>query len=74
MQRDAAEEEVEVVLAGGPEGGPGRTTVPAGALADRVAVCHLNGREHFKSTDESAEIDGRPAPVYRWIYSTKIAE
>ncbi|MFF2732413.1 DUF5988 family protein [Streptomyces sp. NPDC058008] len=74
MRRDESEEDVEVLLTGGPDGTPERWAVSADALADRVAVRHLNGREHFEATDDCIETDGHSTPVYRWIYSTKIAE
>ncbi|MFE4689677.1 DUF5988 family protein [Streptomyces sp. NPDC056749] len=74
MQRNAPEGEVEVLLSGGPDGVPGRISLPADELTDRLTVSHLNGREHFEDTDECIDIDGHSTPVYQWIYSTKIAE
>ncbi|MGW6015195.1 DUF5988 family protein [Streptomyces sp. NPDC055210] len=67
-------EEVDVVLVGGPDGVPERIAVPAESLSDRLTVRHLNGREHFEATDKHVEIEGCSAPVYEWIYNTKIAE
>ncbi|MFD3880773.1 DUF5988 family protein [Streptomyces microflavus] len=74
MQKEAAKKEVEVVLSGGPDGVPDRVSVPTAELADRLTVTYLNGREHFEETAECVFIEGRSLSIYRWIYSTKIAE
>ncbi|MFE7114172.1 DUF5988 family protein [Streptomyces sp. NPDC057654] len=66
--------ETLALLEGGPRGGPEQTRVAEAQLPDRVAVIYLNGREHFEYTGRSVDVDGRSCPVFRWIYSTKIAE
>jgi hypothetical protein len=68
-------EQVRVVLEGGPDGVPPSARqcwVPAGE--PEVKVRYANRTEHFCSTGESVEIDRVPFQVYRWSYSTYVAE
>ncbi|MFI8178593.1 DUF5988 family protein [Streptomyces microflavus] len=57
------------MLTGGPEGLDPFLRIDDAVLPDRVALRHLNGYEHFERSGHRGEV-----PVYRWIYSTKIAE
>ncbi|MFH8886772.1 MULTISPECIES: DUF5988 family protein [Streptomyces] len=60
---------MEIILTGGPEGLDPCVRIDDVVPPDRVKFKHLNGYEHFERSDRGGE-----TPVYRWIYSTKIAE
>ncbi|MFI1105658.1 DUF5988 family protein [Streptomyces melanogenes] len=65
---------IVIVIRGGPEGlGPVRH-LDADVVPDRMTVPFYGHHQHFERTDEMAEAEGRQVPVFRWTYSTKIAE
>ncbi|MFE5549748.1 DUF5988 family protein [Streptomyces sp. NPDC056534] len=74
MQNPAVMETRLVALEGGPESLHKWALVPAADTLDRVTLTHLNSREHFEFTGDYTQNDGQQAPVFRWIYTTRIAE
>ncbi|MGC0417887.1 DUF5988 family protein [Embleya sp. AB8] len=66
--------EFVLTLEGGPPGMPRHTGVFAREVPDRVAVKYRNGREHFEFTGRYVGDDAHRVALFRWIYSTKIAE
>lgn len=63
-----------VLLRGGPHDLPRYWEAPAGGLAEPLRVPYGDGYERFEFCHEYGDIDGRPAPVYQWVYHTAIAE
>ncbi|QCX82934.1 hypothetical protein C9F11_46935 (plasmid) [Streptomyces sp. YIM 121038] len=63
-----------VALEGGPVALPSTTALTGNRMTDKVSLIYLNGREHYVRTCEVREVGGRLLPVFRWSYSTKIAE
>ncbi|WP_243727614.1 DUF5988 family protein [Actinocrispum wychmicini] len=63
-----------IVLEGGPRGLAGVCRVSAVAMPARVTVDHYGRHEHFERTDGVETVDGQQVPVFRWSYSTAIAE
>ncbi|MCM1969436.1 DUF5988 family protein [Streptomyces sp. G1] len=65
-----------VNLSGGPNSLPHAYQHPSGQVTDleKIAVAHYGRHEHFERTGEFALVDERLLPVFRWTYSTKIAE
>ncbi|KOT65821.1 MULTISPECIES: DUF5988 family protein [Streptomyces] len=62
-----------VLLEGGPEGIP-NTCQPPPTQNEDIKIRHLNRYEHYAFTGAHKLHDGRKVPVYRWTYSTYIAE
>jgi Family of unknown function (DUF5988) len=65
---------VIVLLRGGPDDLPKVWEVPSGGIEDPVKIPLGNGFEHFDFAREYADFEGRPTPVYTWVYRTAIAE
>ncbi len=63
-----------IALAGGPRSMRRVYRVAVADFADRVTVDFYGRHEHFESTGEFEVVDGRQVPVFRWSYSTAIAE
>ncbi|KOV10753.1 hypothetical protein ADK60_37060 [Streptomyces sp. XY431] len=65
-----------VFLEGGPEGVPCTCQISDLALADsgRAVVSYCGCNEHYESTGEMEKVAGQFLPVFRWSYSTRIAE
>ncbi|MFJ1869398.1 DUF5988 family protein [Streptomyces sp. NPDC088097] len=62
-----------MLLVGGPEGTPTEHAQPDDLSAD-IRLRHLNRYEHYRPTGFRASHDGYECLVYRWAYSTYIAE
>ncbi|GHB71860.1 hypothetical protein GCM10010331_69830 [Streptomyces xanthochromogenes] len=62
-----------VLLEGGPADIPEQYPQPDDD-SDRLRVPHLNGYEHYEFTGTYRADTAGPIPVYRWIYTTLIAE
>jgi hypothetical protein len=66
--------QLAVLLTGGPLDLPRVATVNvAQQLPDRITVDHFGRHEHFEFTGSHDDADGGH-PVFRWLYSTAIAE
>lgn len=65
---------ITVVLEGGPTALLGARDVVPGVGLEKVAVAYYGRHEHFEATGTTREVDGVLLPVYRWSYSTAIAE
>ncbi|MEW2581260.1 DUF5988 family protein [Streptomyces syringium] len=65
-----------VVLAGGPSEMARVRQLPAGGGGNstRIAVPFYGQHQHFEHTGETEVVEGRQVPVFRWTYSTAIAE
>ncbi|WP_331767568.1 DUF5988 family protein [Embleya sp. NBC_00896] len=64
----------EIVLVGGPSGlGPVYRTEGTDT-PDKLQVAHYGQHVHFERTHDVEVVDGRELPVYRFSYSTAIAE
>ncbi|MGW2601544.1 DUF5988 family protein [Streptomyces klenkii] len=64
-----------VVLRDGPPELPHLYRIPAG-ISDlsRVVVAYYGRHQRFEPTGETELVEGRPVPVFRFVYSTAIAE
>ncbi|WP_232247188.1 DUF5988 family protein [Kitasatospora azatica] len=62
------------LLRGGPDYLPQIWEVPSDGPPERVKIPHGNRYEHFEFSQEYADIGCGPMPVYRWSYSTAVAE
>ncbi|MGK5544301.1 DUF5988 family protein [Streptomyces sp. URMC 127] len=64
------------VLLGGPSGLPSPYRLPPGFASGsaRLTVAYYGRHHHFERTDEMRLVQGRPVPVFRFSYSTAIAE
>ncbi|WP_124267653.1 DUF5988 family protein [Streptomyces sp. ADI96-02] len=65
-----------VVLSGGPPELPRVQRLPVGCVADasRLIVAFYGRHQRFVRTGETEQVEGRTVPVFRFDYSTKIAE
>lgn len=66
-----------VVLRGGPSGLPCHYRLPLGRPGVESAllvVAYYGQHQHFKRTGETECVEGRRVPVFRFVYSTAIAE
>ncbi|MER7760745.1 DUF5988 family protein [Streptomyces sp. NPDC097619] len=63
----------EALLEGGPADIPHRHTI-SDDDPDRIRVRRLAGYEHYEFTGTYRTQGPEHLPVYRWIYSTRIAE
>lgn len=64
-----------VVLRGGPPQVPRLYRLPDGAAdVSRVVVAFYGRHQRFEPTGETERVEGRPVPVYGFVYSTAIAE
>ncbi|MET9415655.1 DUF5988 family protein [Streptomyces klenkii] len=66
-----------VVLRGGPRGLPRHYRLPlghSGAESARLVVAYYGQHQHFERTGEMESTEGGRVPVFRWSYSTAIAE
>ncbi|MEV7547981.1 DUF5988 family protein [Streptomyces sp. NPDC089915] len=63
------------LLRGGPPGMPELLRLPAAeANASRLVVAYYGRHQHFERTEDSETVDGTVLPVFRFTYSTAIAE
>jgi len=62
-----------VILSGGPGGMP-QEIIVGGDLPESLVVDYYGRHEHFQLSGEFPPAQGGPLPLYRWIYSTMIAE
>ncbi|MGW2184448.1 DUF5988 family protein [Streptomyces sp. NPDC001719] len=65
---------ITVVLTEGPPEISGQRQVVPGTGPEKVAVAYYGRHEHFEATGLTREVEGQVLPVYRWAYSTAIAE
>ncbi|MFF7300598.1 DUF5988 family protein [Streptomyces sp. NPDC008265] len=63
----------EAFLEGGPAGTPERYSIPEDDPV-RLRVPRLNGYEHYEFNGTYRTVNADRLPVYRWIYTTHIAE
>ncbi|MGY9067425.1 DUF5988 family protein [Streptomyces sp. CAS3] len=65
-----------VLLEGASHGPEGlmRLTHGTATLSDRVTVAYYGRHQHFARTQETRTVSGLEVPLYRWTYSTAIAE
>ncbi|MFF2026243.1 DUF5988 family protein [Streptomyces sp. NPDC058171] len=65
-----------VVLSGGPPELPRVQRLPEGTVADaaRLILAFYGRHQRFVRTAETELVEGRTVPVFRFDYSTKIAE
>lgn len=70
----ATDEEVEVILTGGPSDlPPAARSLRVHREAHKVKIVHRGGYEHFER-DPAPESSGTGPRVYRWTTRTRIAE
>jgi Family of unknown function (DUF5988) len=70
-----AMELIRVLLEGGPTDLTGTDRVhEVEDLSEPVKVPRGSGREHFRYSGESRDLQGSAVPVYQWCDRTKIAE
>ncbi|MEW2581520.1 DUF5988 family protein [Streptomyces syringium] len=72
----ARESEQLVVLVGGPPEVARVYRLPDRAAAgfERVVVAYYGRHQHFEDTGETELVEGQLVPVFRFSYSTAIAE
>ncbi|MCM1965105.1 DUF5988 family protein [Streptomyces sp. G1] len=63
-----------IALEGGPSEIPRTRTVHAVARPEKVSVAYYGRHEHYEFTGCHVPVGSESAPLYRWTYSTKIAE
>lgn len=65
-----------VVLVGGPPEMPRVHRIPdrIAVGSDRIVVVYYGQHQHFEATGETELVEGRTVPVFRFTYSTAIAE
>ncbi|MCI3928091.1 DUF5988 family protein [Streptomyces sp. AN091965] len=65
-----------VVLVGGPPELPRLYRLPEGTAEDasRVVVAFYGRHQRFEPTGEKELVQGQQVPVFRFVYSTAIAE
>ncbi|MCX5205773.1 DUF5988 family protein [Streptomyces sp. NBC_00237] len=64
-----------IVVFGGGAGGVARVQQVAGAEpSQRVRLPTCGRHEHFERTGGIEVVEGREVPVFRWSYTTAIAE
>ncbi|MFI7345948.1 DUF5988 family protein [Streptomyces sp. NPDC049936] len=66
--------EPNIFLAGGRDIPDDQRMHQIETLADRVKLNVENRYEHFESTSEVRDVEGRSLRVYKWIYRTYVAE
>ncbi|MCI3927838.1 DUF5988 family protein [Streptomyces sp. AN091965] len=73
---DVTNAEHLVVLVGGPPEMARVYRIPGqiAATSERIAVAYYGQHQHFEPTGETELVEGRMMPVFRFTYSTKIAE
>ncbi|WP_439678334.1 DUF5988 family protein [Embleya sp. MST-111070] len=69
-----SDNEIRVALTGGIPELPGVLVVTGPGLPEKVSVAFRNGREHYEYTGGVVELEGASLPLFRWSYSTRIAE
>jgi hypothetical protein len=70
-----ADDRMPIVLLGGPPRLPRVWWLANGTTADtRVTISHCGHHEHFERTRDVDDVEEHRAPVFRWIYTTAIAE
>ncbi|MFE3197864.1 DUF5988 family protein [Embleya sp. NPDC055664] len=65
---------MQVALTGGILEMPAVLVVTGPGIPEKVSVEFRNGREHYEYTGGVVELDGVDLPLFRWSYSTRIAE
>ncbi|MFC5805810.1 DUF5988 family protein [Streptomyces formicae] len=63
-----------IALEGGPPEVPDTVRVQTAARPEKVAVAYYGRHEHYEFTGCHVPVQDGTAPLYRWTYSTKIAE
>ncbi|QCX82469.1 hypothetical protein C9F11_44505 (plasmid) [Streptomyces sp. YIM 121038] len=63
-----------VVLRGGPSGLARVWQIPGRVRPEKVTIAYYGQHQHFVRTTETKTTEGQSLPVFRWSYSTKIAE
>ncbi|WP_143658098.1 DUF5988 family protein [Embleya scabrispora] len=66
--------ELRVALTGGFPEMPSMLVVAGPDIPDKVSIEFRNGREHYEYTGGVLDLDGASLPLFRWSYSTRIAE
>lgn len=63
-------------MEGGPEGLPSVYRLQDAVLADRerLVIAYCGRNEHFVRADGTCRLPDGEVPLYRWTYSTVIAE
>ncbi|MFE5524909.1 DUF5988 family protein [Embleya sp. NPDC056538] len=69
-----SDHEMQVALTGGILEMPAVLVVTGPGIPEKVSVEFRNGREHYEYTGGVVELDGVDLPLFRWSYSTRIAE
>lgn len=64
----------EIVLVGGPDGLGELPRMAVAGDPERLTVDYYGRHQHFQRSGEFQLVDGRRVPVFRWSYSTAIAE
>ncbi|MEU0876313.1 DUF5988 family protein [Nocardia brasiliensis] len=63
-----------IVLKGCPNGMDRVQEIDGAEIPDRLTLDHCGRHVHFEREIECAVLDGNSVPVFRWIYTTAIAE
>ncbi|MYW01787.1 DUF5988 family protein [Streptomyces sp. SID3343] len=66
--------ELRVALTGGFPEVPAVLVVTGPGIPEKVSVAFRNGREHYEYTGDMLDLEGAILPLFRWSYSTRIAE
>ncbi|MGX9883888.1 DUF5988 family protein [Streptomyces sp. NPDC002276] len=65
---------ITIVVDGGPEGMARVRRIDVRGIPDRWVVAYYGRHQHFERTGTTELVEDRPVPVFRFTYSTAIAE
>ncbi|MGW1030119.1 DUF5988 family protein [Streptomyces sp. NPDC002577] len=65
---------ITIVVKGGPEGIEPVRQLETESVPTEVRVAYYGRHQHFELTGDTELVEGRPVPVFRFTYSTAIAE
>ncbi|WP_329394526.1 DUF5988 family protein [Streptomyces melanogenes] len=65
---------ITIALEGAPDGLEGVRQLARAELPATVVVAYYGRHQHFERTGRTVRIEGRDVPVFRFTYSTAIAE
>lgn len=65
---------ITIVVEGGPEGIERIRQIDAQEVPERWTVSYLGRHQRFERTDATVQVGDRQVPVFRFAYSTAIAE
>ncbi|MFD3925648.1 DUF5988 family protein [Streptomyces sp. NPDC058614] len=65
---------ITIVVEGGPEGIDPVRRLDGAEMPGNVTVAYYGRHQHFEHTGRTQIVEGRRLPVFRFTYSTAIAE